>query len=289
MIEERHEEAAALYALDLLQGEERAAFEAELARNPELRTLTQQLRETGAALAHVAPAGEPSPFLRERVLASARARTSHARRAARWPAMMGWGAAACFAFGAAVLGWELATTRRELTEQSQAMARADSRSYLQREAVRRETADRLQLMQGELEKMRAALNDERVQSGQIIAALRQQASVAELKIQSLASLVENTPQARAIAVWNPLTQEGVLTVVNLPALEANKDYQLWFLEPQNEVPVDAGVFRVDGRTGEARLTFKPTRPVRAVDKFAVSLERRGGVPKPEGPVVLLTK
>ena len=39
MIDERKEELAALYALDLLQGAERSSFEAELSRDPELQKL----------------------------------------------------------------------------------------------------------------------------------------------------------------------------------------------------------------------------------------------------------
>lgn len=292
MIDERHEESAALYALDLLEGEERAAFETELARNAELRALTEQLRETGAQLAHLAPAAAPSPFLRDRVLASAEARTTRARR---WPGMVAWAAAACLGLGTGVVGWQALQLKRESETQRgiAGRARLDAETIAraldaERELMRR-TAESLQATRKELEQLRVTLRDERTQSGEIIAALRRQASVAELKIQSLASLVGDTPQARAIAVWNPLTQEGVLTVANLPALEANKDYQLWLLQPGSDVPVDAGVFRVDAATGEARVAFKPSRQVPAVDKFAVSLERKGGVPKPEGPLVLLTK
>jgi anti-sigma-K factor RskA len=35
------------------------------------------------------------------------------------------------------------------------------------------------------------------------------------------------------------------------------------------------------------LVFHPNRPVQTVAKFAVSLERKGGVPKAEGPMVLI--
>ena len=52
--------------------------------------------------------------------------------------------------------------------------------------------------------------------------------------------------------------------------------------------VDGGVFSVDPATGEARITFHANKPVKSVAKFAVSLERKGGVPKAEGPMVLLS-
>jgi hypothetical protein len=55
MIDERHEELAALYALDLLEGAELTAFESALAHDAELRRLVASLRETSAALALAAP------------------------------------------------------------------------------------------------------------------------------------------------------------------------------------------------------------------------------------------
>ena len=61
------------------------------------------------------------------------------------------------------------------------------------------------------------------------------------------------------------------------------------MDPQYPIPVDGGVFRVDPSTGVAHVTFKANRPVNSVAKFAVSLERKGGVPKAEGPMVLLSQ
>src|SRR5438132_620208 len=66
MIDERHEELAALYALDLLEGTDRAQFEAALARDPALQALVRDLRESSAALAHTAPAVPPPAALRHR-------------------------------------------------------------------------------------------------------------------------------------------------------------------------------------------------------------------------------
>ena len=54
MIDERHEELAALYALDLLEGVERTQFEAALDQDPALQALTRELCNTAATLAHTA-------------------------------------------------------------------------------------------------------------------------------------------------------------------------------------------------------------------------------------------
>jgi anti-sigma-K factor RskA len=52
------------------------------------------------------------------------------------------------------------------------------------------------------------------------------------------------------------------------------------------LPVNAGVFSVDEK-GTVRFTFKPDMPMTSVDKYAVTVERKGGVPKAEGKVALL--
>lgn len=111
--------------------------------------------------------------------------------------------------------------------------------------------------------------------------------LAQFKIATLASLLHNSPKALAVAVWNPTTQQGILSVEQLPALAADEDYQLWLVDPQYPIPVDGGVFTVDPKTGVARLDFKPGKPVAQVAKFAISRERKGGVVKAEGPIVLL--
>lgn len=282
MNDERREESAALYALDLLEGPERSAFEAELQQHPALRQLVDELRESSHQLAFAAPPAEPSPFLRERLLASvAAAPRQMARPAGRTgarSASFAWAAAAAFAVLAGYLGWHTQRLQGELDQQRAAVASAGA-----------EAEQRFSSARAEVDVWRERLERERAEATAVIAELRRQTDVAELKVASLASLLGNSPAAEAIAVWNPLTQEGMLTVVNLPALEANKDYQLWLIDPQYPIPVDGGVFRVDPATGEARVTFKPDRPVKVVEKFAVSLERAGGVPKAEGPMVLLSE
>lgn len=70
MIDDRNEELASLYALDLLEGAEKAGFEAALARDPELRRHVEALRAAAADLARLAPPAEPPPELRARVLSS---------------------------------------------------------------------------------------------------------------------------------------------------------------------------------------------------------------------------
>jgi hypothetical protein len=115
MIDERHEELAALYAFDLLEGAEKSAFEASLARDAALRELVRELRESATSLAHTAKGVGPSPELKTRLLAEIGAsppRTVEAKRVA-FPSWIAWAAAACFALIAAGTGQFYLTSRSE--------------------------------------------------------------------------------------------------------------------------------------------------------------------------------
>jgi anti-sigma-K factor RskA len=279
MIDERHQEAAALYALDLLEGAERTAFESVLASDRELRRLVDQLRETSANIALLATPAEPSAFLRERILADVADRSPTSADHTipfRLPFWAGWAAASVFIIATGYFAGVNFNTRSQFgaLRESERLSRIEAQNL-----SNQLEAERL-ISRRQIDSLRLAQAD--------IAELKQQNALADLKIDSLASLVANTPDARAIAVWNPHTQEGILTVTKLPALADGKDYQLWVVDPQYPIPVDGGVFQVDPVTGEARVTFKPNKPVATVAKFAVSLERKGGVPKAEGTMMLLS-
>lgn len=334
MIAERHEELAALAALDLLSPAEQAEFAAALAAEPALAEIVASFRSSAAELAHTAPPAELPPALKSRLLTTVAASSGPATSEARarpsaqviaFPTWIAFGAAACFALTAAYFGQAFLTERATAAalRDQQALADLSLRGVKQqleaeRLIARRELADAaakasdaarlLASLESRLtEASRTASDSARqlaVSRDQIAAARRElaardqrvtdltrqlaaQGTLADYKIATLASLLGNSPQALAVAVWNPANQEGVLTVQKLPALAADKDYQLWVVDPQYPIPVDGGVFRVDPATGEARLNFRPNLPVKTVAKFAVSLERKGGVPKAEGPMVLI--
>lgn len=335
---ERHEELAALAALDLLTPAEQTEFAGALAAHPDLSTVVASLRSSSAELAHLAPASEPPAALKARVLATVSALPANGSQPAKldsplrntgkvipFPAWIAFAAAACFALTAAYFGQaylnERQTNAALLNQQTLAdLALRGARNQLEAERLiaRRELADavakssestrlvanlesriaeasrgaadasrQLEASREQIASARRELaaRDQRV--ADLSRQLAAQGKLADYKIATLASLLGNSPQALAVAVWNPANQEGILTVQKLPALAADKDYQLWVVDPQYPIPVDGGVFRVDPGTGEARLVFHPNLPVKSVAKFAVSLERKGGVPKAEGPMVLI--
>jgi anti-sigma-K factor RskA len=118
--------------------------------------------------------------------------------------------------------------------------------------------------------------------------LEQRDILSKIQIALLSSKVENAPDANAIVVWDEKKQRGVLKVTKLPRNEEDRDYQLWLVDPRYKDPVDGGVFHV-ANDGSLRIPFQPASPVRAAKGFAISLERKGGVTKAEGPIVLLGK
>ena len=278
MITERQQENAALHALGLLEGAERASFEGELAGNRELRGLVDSLTAASAAIALTVPQVEPPAKLKAGILAAVAASKTAAPVEPEAPRVIAYpfnrwlplAAAAGLAITALWLGSQIRVLRQEnltlRTERELAeIAYQTAQSQLNERSLIAENM----------------INDLGRQ-------LRDQEDLTRLKITALASLAGNTPEARAIAVWDPGRETGLLTVEKLPVIADNQDYQIWVVDPAYPNPVDGGVFK-PGADGKAVLTFKGKKPIGAVAAFAVSLERKGGVPKAEGPIVLLGK
>jgi hypothetical protein len=119
--------------------------------------------------------------------------------------------------------------------------------------------------------------------------LKAGAGLARNQIVTFVPAAGNSTETQAVAVWNPTTGHGLLQVSRLPAPAAERDYQLWVIDSSDPVPVEGGVFSVDPETGAARVEFRLGRPAGAAARFALSLERKGGAPKPEGPIMLVSR
>ena len=270
MITDQQQELAALHALNLLEGTERTHFEAELAGNAELAAYCAGLTESAATLALTAAQVEPPAALKARVLAAVDTPAPQKLIAFPFRQFAPWAIAAALALAATWLATQNVTLRsqnanlrseRELAEVAYKMAQS-------------QLSERTLLA----EKLISSLGEK----------LRHSDDLARLKISALASLAGNTKEAQVIAVWDPEQQGGLLTMEKLPAIADNQDYQIWIVDPAYTNPVNGGVFHVSA-DGRVVLPFKPDQPVKQAAAFAISLERRGGVPKAEGPIVLLGK
>lgn len=281
MIDERNQELASLYALELLAGDERSRFERELARNADLGRLVAELRAAAAELAHTASPAEPPAALRGRILASVAQKTSApatgslavtATTPRRAGALFPWVLAAGFALGTVWFGARYVGTRAQADQLAQQMALAD---------VALKSA-RLQIETEQLIGSRVAAD-----FANFKATADRARDLAELKISALTSMLKNSPHALAVAVWDPRRDEGVFTVEKLPPNAADQRYELWLIDSK---PVSAGIFAV-APDGHAKISFRPTAQVKDVTKFAVSREKNDGLPSHTAPseVVMLSE
>jgi anti-sigma-K factor RskA len=92
------------------------------------------------------------------------------------------------------------------------------------------------------------------------------------------------PGARGKVIYSPKARRALFVSAGLEPLATDRQYELWFLAAGK--PIAAGTF--DARPGVAAVFESEPLPagVAAVEKFAVTIEPRGGVPQPTGPMVL---
>ena len=183
---------------------------------------------------------------------------------------------------------QLVERDRQLSERERLLAEGRAQLGMREQEVATLTR-RLDTLANASAEIGRQLGESKQQVAKLTDELKSQVDLANLKITALASMLKNSPKALAVAVWDPKKQEGILKVENLPALAANEDYQLWIVDPQYPNPVDGGVFTVEPTSGQRQVQFKTKQPVSAVNAFAVTRERKGGVSKAEGPFVLLGK
>jgi anti-sigma-K factor RskA len=253
MIDERQEELACLYVAGALSPQAGREFESALRTDAELQQFVRELRDATSAFALAETAVAPPARLKHKLLAQierAQARPENFSVLAFIDGLrstwLPWAVAAGFALLAAG-------------------------ELFQAQALRAQTHT-----------LNTAVSELSTQ----IAALEKKDDFSQMRIAMLGSLLENSPKALAVSLWDNDKQSGVLVVQNLAPAPTDKDYQLWVINDKYPAPVNAGVFSVDEK-GNVRFTFKPDMPMKSVDKFAVTVERKGGVPKAEGKVALV--
>ncbi len=103
---------------------------------------------------------------------------------------------------------------------------------------------------------------------------------------ALSPTEEGPSGATATVAWEDGRQSGVLKVAHLPQPKSGRDYQLWAVDADQKQPVSGGLIRVD-KKGEAQMRFQTADPAHHVKAFAISLEKAGGSPTKEGPILLM--
>jgi anti-sigma-K factor RskA len=247
---ERHEELVAASALGMPLGDGRAELERHLAEGcARCEELLADFRRASTALAAAAPEVSPPRELKAKILGA----LGPSRAAARPASGSAWRLlAAAAALLLLVVGLDDARLRRQ----------------------REELSSRSAALEGKLRSAEAALS-ERTLRARVLESDDVQMMILGGK--------DPQPQARARVFWSERARRGIIVASSLAPLPSDRQYELWvFLKGK---PVNAGVFDVDA---EGRALFESTDfPEPEAENFAVTVEPRGGVPAPTGPVVLV--
>lgn len=94
------------------------------------------------------------------------------------------------------------------------------------------------------------------------------------KITHLEGMQEVAPKSYATVFWSQEKKQAFIFTNSLPKPPQGKQYQLWALTKEDGVVWDAGVFHW-GKLSPVKCFERP-------DKFIITLEKEGGVPKAEG-------
>jgi hypothetical protein len=299
MRHEDYKQLLALEAVGALEEDERATLLAHLSSCEGCREELLALTDAAASLAYAVAPVAPPPSLRAHLLE--RVRTLDPSEVPAAPAARGadpstvpGGPRAADALGARVRGgrealggfslWQLLSGRPALGFGAAAAAAAvlllgaaTLTLWSQNRSLSAELArltDRLRETEGELADQREQLASSRDVSDLLTSP---GVRVTELSGKSPA------PRAHATLAYDHSTGRAVVMATGLPPCPAGHAYQLWLIADNKPRP--GGTFKADAE-GRARLADRLPQGFSA-PSFAVTLEREGGVPAPEGDIYLL--
>jgi len=303
MDEERFEELAAMNALGMLENDEKRALDGAIARDKDVRSLTLELEQVTAELAYLIKPVEPPANMKKRIRSKMRAKGVKGAGISRGVIIggSGWALAAGFALASVWLWQDRAGMTRQLADASRAMAPVNNPATpvvddgktrtLEEELKKRrdEFESQKRALQAEIESLRKQETDAKAQTVKLIAevaALKQQEQESQLQIATLQSKVWEYRRSEMLVVWDQKRSQGVVVLDKMPKVQSDQDYQLWVVDPNKPDPVSAGVVTVDSK-GSVKASFKPVEAVSGEAKFALSIEKKGGVPKSEGQLLMV--
>lgn len=273
------EELAALWALDLLDPQEAMDFHVQVVNEPSLIEQGINFQTDWSKIANALPLTEPPPSLRKRVMQSVGSDVVPGSRGAamadsdsssKASLVIPWILAFGFAAGAFFLYDSHHKAKDQLLAVQSEMSTLQVNTKKWEQAVAQwEKASKLSAEEARLAK-------------QELATVRHQNAMAKVEIASLKSSLAQYQEGVAVVIWDPEKQQGVLKLEKMPPTMQDKDYQLWVIDTKKGAPVDAGVVKVDSQ-GLARIDFKPQQAIENADKFAISVEAKGGSTTDKGP------
>ncbi len=263
---EQFGEDLALYALNALEGEDRARLESHLATCAACRLELEQLRGDGALLALATMGPKPPARAKQRLMAAvAKERPasfsteSHPWKTAKggaamlpeqrtswWP-WLGWAATAAVIVFAASLWKENMGLKQALTSAQSVMSRSEREME-------------------EFRKVAAPILDSSAQRVTLVS-------------------VKTPPQPQGKAFYLRNRSSLVFVANNMPPLPPQKAYELWLI-PTQGAPIPAGVFKPDAH-GSATVVNPPLPAGAQAKAFAITVENEAGATTPTMPIVMM--
>jgi anti-sigma-K factor RskA len=243
-----------LYALGVLEGEDKRVLEDHLAACGECREKLEEARGLVALVGLTAPSQAPRPELRKRLLDRVRAEgglQEDAEKVSFWGSLLHW----------PNVGWAFAIL---VVVTGSVLTAVENR--------------RLERQLASLERMAKNEHAELTRTSAALELLRAPDTV---RVRLVAGQARSVPEGKVF--YHP--KRGLLFIAwRLPAPATHMCYQLWLM-PMKGNPISAGVFMPD--TNGDGAVLMPELPLDVVAKgFAVTVEPDGGMPQPTGPHVL---
>jgi anti-sigma-K factor RskA len=258
MIDELKQDMLVQYLLNEVDSSTAEKIRTELESDAELLAFVREMEDTFASMAYTAPPLEAPVGLSRRIVQlegnAPKGSSPEPRSKIIW-LVLPWALAACLAIACVVLSLE--------------------RTRLQKETER--AGQELQTLQ----QKNAGIEEE-------LASLQKKNVLAEVKIATLKAQVAAYETASAVVVWDVNQKNGLLQLDKLPPPAPGKDYQLWVIDPKIPKPVSAGVLAVPN-DGLIRTSFHAVAPIESAAAFAISVEKTGGAPEPQGQIILVGK
>ena len=243
---EQFAENLALYALGSLDGEERQTLETHLESCTSCRRELELLRGDMSRLALTTAGPKPPARSRQRLMAAIAneprlpavlAASARQRQHRSWWPTLGWIAAMAVALVCIGLLRQNSGLQRNL---------ASLRAQFSNQGIKLEEANQTV----------ATLMDPDATKIELVAA-------------------GNKPEPRGKAIYQRRNHNLIFFASNLPALPAEKIYELWLFPANGGAPIPAGLFKPDAR-GSATVVNPPLPEGVEAKNFAVTLEPESG-------------
>lgn len=273
MTDSRWTDMVGAYVLEALDDAERAAFEAQLADDAELRRLVDEAREWTLVLAEALPDLEPPAHLRNTVLErmrQAKASPSPAAPSKEGGADAGAGGRPDIGPGGRIGGSGGTGTIRSTAPWLLLAASVAGLFWLGNE--NRELERQTATLTDQLEAVRSSLGNAQL----ALARFDSMAAALSGPNVQLATLTGDADPSLRL-VWNRERDLLLVAAQNLPPLPEGRTYQLWGIRG-SEAPVSLGTFDT-GASGDALVTL-PADLTEDYDVSAVTEEPDGGSLQP---------